>query len=81
MSVSTAALALCQRHRRKPKATHQSPAAMIARYRCQAGLRAHEYRQSLLMNRLPTSMTQWLSIRRLSFTVAGAAPGLVLAMD
>jgi hypothetical protein len=32
-------------------------------------------------NHLPASMTQWLIDRRYSFTVAGAAPGLVLISE
>jgi hypothetical protein len=52
---------------------------MFAEPKSQAGLRAHEHMITMQTNRLPTSRTQWPLIRRYSFTVAGAAPGLVLS--
>jgi hypothetical protein len=46
--------------RPKPKATHQSPTAMFAELKWQAGLRTHEHMIIMQANRLPTSRTQWL---------------------
>jgi hypothetical protein len=55
----------------------------IRKYGHQAGLRAHEHILRMRANRLPTPVEgrSGSSIRRCSFTVAGAAPGLVLVND
>ena len=69
-------MALSRPHLPKPIATYQSPTAMFAD--SVAGRspdsRAHSSCRRLTFPRA----TQWPSIRRYSFTVAGAVPGLVL---
>src|SRR5882762_7874639 len=64
--------------RSKPVATHQSPAAMFADLAVRPVSGLTSAFEECWRIAFPRLMTQWLSVRRYSFTVAGAAPGLVL---